>query len=54
MVNKNQILANRIIKLFIDENVPLSIQLESLKMAKEKIEWCRKAGKELSQYKLNL
>jgi hypothetical protein len=52
--NRTQILANKIIKMFIDENVPLSIQLESLKLAKEKIEWCRKTGKEMSQQMLDL
>jgi hypothetical protein len=35
-MNRTQILANRIIKIFIDENVPLSIQLDALKLAKEK------------------
>lgn len=45
-------LANKIIKLFIDENVPLSIQLEVLKIAKQKIEWCRENSVEISQYKL--
>lgn len=46
---RNQIIANKIIKMFIDENVPITIQL-----AKEKIEWCRNQGKELSQLKLEL
>lgn len=54
MDNKTQLLANKIIKMFIDENVPLSIQLDALKLAKQKIEWCRKTGKEFSQYKINL
>ena len=40
-MERKQILANKIIKMFIDEKVPLSIQLDSLKLAKEKIEWCR-------------
>jgi hypothetical protein len=42
-------LANKIIKMFIDENVPLSIQLEALKLAKLKIEFCRKTGTEIYQ-----
>jgi hypothetical protein len=53
-MNRTQILANRIIKIFIDENVPLSIQLDALKLAKEKIEWCRKTGKGMSQQMLEL
>jgi len=51
-MERKQILANKIIKMFIDEQVPLSIQLESLKLAKEKIEWCRKTGLGMSQQKL--
>ena len=49
---KTEILANKIIKMFIDENVPLSIQLEALRLAKLKIEFCRKFGKEIYQLKL--
>jgi len=51
---KTKILANKIIKMFIDENIPLSIQIDALKIAKDKIEWCRKAGKEISQFELEL
>lgn len=51
---KSQQLANKIIKMFIDEQVPLFIQLASLKLAKEKIEWCRKTGTEMKQQKLEL
>ena len=51
---KSQQLANKIIKMFIDEQIPLSIQLASLKLAKEKIEWCRKTGAEMKQQKLQL
>lgn len=46
--------ANQIIKIFIDKKVPLSIQLATFKLAKEKIEWCRKAGNEMNQQKLKL
>ena len=51
---KSQQLANKIIKMFIDEQVPICIQLASLKLAKEKIEWCRKTGTEMKQQKLEL
>lgn len=51
---RTQILANKIIKMFIDEQVPLSIQLDALKMAKEKIDWCRKTGLGMSQQMLEL
>lgn len=50
--SRTQILANKIIKIFIDEKIPLSIQLDSLKLAKQKIEWCRKNGQGLAQQKL--
>lgn len=51
---RTQQLANKIIKMFIDEKVPLSIQLASLKLAKEKIEWCRKTGAEMKQQKIDV
>ena len=47
-------LANDIIKIFIDNNIPLHQQLQILKLVKEKIEFCRKAGAEMLQKKLNL
>jgi hypothetical protein len=46
------ILANKIIKLFIDEKISLSQQLEIIKMVKERIDFCKKAGAEIQQYKL--
>ena len=49
---QTEILANKIIKIFIDEKVPLSIQLEALRLAKLKIEFCRKTGKSIYQTKL--
>ena len=49
-----QQLANEIIKLFIDNNIPLHQQLQILKLTKERIEFCRKAGAEMLQKKLKL
>ena len=49
-----QQLANEIIKLFIKNDVPLFQQLQVLKMAKEKIEFCRKTGAEMRQKQLEL
>lgn len=46
--------ANEIIKMFIENDVPIHIQLQSLKMAREKIEWCRRTGTEMRQEKLKL
>ncbi len=46
--------ANEIIKLFIDNEIPLSQQLEILKMVRQKIEFCRNTAKEMKQHKLNL
>jgi hypothetical protein len=46
--------ANEIIKLFIDNEIPLHQQLEILKLAKQKIEFCRKDGAEMKQTKLEL
>jgi len=54
MKKTTQQLANEIIKLFIDNDIPIHIQLQSLKMAREKIEWCRKTGAEMRQEKLKL
>lgn len=47
----NQI-ANEIIKLFIDNDIPLNKQLEILKMARQKIEFCRITGKKIYQKEL--
>jgi hypothetical protein len=47
-------IANKIIALFINENVPISIQLEALKLARKKIEFIRKTGQEIAQHKLKL
>ena len=47
-------LAQKIIKMFIDEAVPLSVQKTSLKLVKEKIDFCRKVGIEINQKKLDL
>lgn len=44
--------ANEIIKLFIDNNIPLYQQLEILKMVREKIEFCIKTGADMQQKKL--
>jgi hypothetical protein len=54
MKNKTEIQrkANEIIKLFIEHEIPLTQQLEILKMVKEKIDFCRKTGAEMKQLKL--
>jgi len=44
-------LANKIIQMFIENDIPPSQQLEILQMAKEKIEWCRKVGSEIENKK---
>lgn len=44
--------ANEIIKLFIDNDIPLYQQLEILKRVRERIEFCRKTGAEMRQKKL--
>ena len=44
--------ANEIIKLFIDNEIPLSQQLEILKMVRQKIEFCRSTAKEIKQHTL--
>ena len=44
--------ANEIIKLFIDNDIPLFQQLEILKMVRERIEFCRKTALEMRQKKL--
>ena len=49
---KTQILANKIIKMFIDEKIPLSIQLDALKLAKLKIDFCKQTAKEIKQKEL--
>lgn len=49
---RTQILSNKIIKLFIDEQIPISIQLDALRVAKQKIEWCKKNGADMKQKKL--
>lgn len=54
MEDRTQLLANKIIKLFIDENIPLSIQLDSLKLARKKIEFCKNTAKEMKQKTLEL
>lgn len=46
--------ANEIIKLFIDNKIPIYQQLEILKLARQKIEFCRKTGGEIKQKKLEL
>jgi len=45
-------LANEIIKLFIDNQIPINIQLDALKLAKLKIEFCKEAGKDMKQNSL--
>ncbi len=48
------VLANKIIKLFIDEKIPLSQQLEIIKMVKQMIDFCKKDGADIEQLKLDL
>ena len=45
-------LANEIIKLFIDNDISLNKQLEILKIARLKIEFCRSTRKKISQKEL--
>lgn len=53
MVKKTpQQLSNEIIKLFVDNNISLSQQLEILKLARQKIEFCRNSGKKIYQKEL--
>jgi len=53
-MSRTQLLANQIIKLFIDEKIPLSIQLDALKLAKQKIDFCKNTAKKMKQKKLEL
>ena len=53
-MGKTERLANEIIRLFIEEQIPLSIQIDALKLAKEKIEFCKKSGAEMRQNKLKV
>lgn len=46
--------ANEIIKLFLDNNIPIYQQLEILKMVRAKIDFCKKAGAEMQQNKLEI
>jgi len=48
-LNKIEKKANEIIKLFIDNKIPLSQQLEILKLARAKIEFCRNTTKDFKQ-----
>ena len=45
--------ANEIIKMFLDNNIPITQQLQILKMAKEKIDFCRNTGAEMQQKRLD-
>jgi hypothetical protein len=49
---KTNEIANKIIKLFIDEQIPTSIQLDALKLAKLKIDFCRETSKKINQQNL--
>jgi hypothetical protein len=44
--------ANEIIALFIEHKIPLSQQLEILKIVRQKIEFCRNTANEIKQPKL--
>lgn len=50
-VNKK---ANEIIKLFIDNDIPINQQLQILKIVREKLDFCKKIGTEIRQQKLNI
>ena len=54
MADRTQLIANKIIKIFIDENIPLSIQLDALKLARQKIDFCKNKAKEMKQKTLEL
>ena len=49
MADRTQIMANKIVKLFIDNKIPLSIQLDALKLARQKIEFCKNTAKDMKQ-----
>jgi hypothetical protein len=49
MIKTPQQKANEIIKLFIDNGISTAQQLEILKMARQKIEFCRKTGAKIRQ-----
>lgn len=51
---KAQEIANNIIKIFIENNIPITQQLEILKMVKQRLDFCRNTGAELKQFKLEL
>jgi len=46
--------ANEIIKLFIDNDIPISQQLQILKIVREKLDFCKKMGAEIRQKKLEI
>ena len=50
-VNKK---ANEIIKLFIDNDIPINQQLQILKIVREKLDFCKKTAAEIRQNKLEL
>lgn len=50
-VNKK---ANEIIKLFIDNDIPINQQLQILKIVREKLDFFKKIGTEIRQQKLNI
>lgn len=50
----SNIKANEIIALFMYYEIPITQQLEILKMVKQKIEFYRNTGKEVKQQKLKL
>lgn len=50
----SNIKANEIIALFMHYEIPITQQLEIIKMVKQKIEFSRKIGKEVQQHKLKL
>lgn len=50
----SNIKANEIIALFMYYEIPITQQLEILKMVKQKIEFCRNTAKQVKQHKLKL
>lgn len=46
--------ANEIIALFMHYGIPLTQQLEILKMVRQKIEFCKQTAKEVTQHKLKV
>lgn len=49
-----RILANKIIKMFIDEDLSINQQLEIIKAVKERLDFCKNTGAKMQQYEMDL